>query len=276
MATKKEEAAQSGGAVTTTEQATALQVADNSMFAAHAGAGLENVGAKDILIPRLSILQKLSPQLDAHEALYNPAAKEGDIYDVGLGEVIGQEMMFIPLVYQKQWLEWAPRNTGKGLVKIWDDDRIMEKTEPNDKGKPILANGNYIAETAQFYGLNITSQNRLSFIPMASTQLKKARQLLTLSTSEKLPGANGSEFTPPLFYRVYRFSTVPESNSEGKWIGWKIERGPALTELEGWKDLFDRMLVYNGQIQSGAAKADMTGMEGEVSQQASSNDADKM
>lgn len=253
-----------------------MAVADSSMFAAHAGAGLENVGAKDILIPRLSILQKLSPQLDQHESLYNPEAREGDIYDIGLGEVIGQEMMFVPLVYQKQWLEWAPRASGKGLVRIHNDDSIMLKTEPNDKGKPFLPSGNYIAETAQFYGLNLTAQNRLSFVPMASTQLKKARQLLTLSTSEKLPGANGTEFTPPLFYRVYKFSTVPENNAEGKWIGWKIERGPALTEMDGWKDLFERMLVYNNQIQSGAAKADMAGMEGEVSQQASGNDADKM
>jgi len=76
---------------------------------------------------------------------------------------------------------------------------------------------------------------------MASTQLKKARRLLTLSTSEKIRRSDGTEFTPPLYYRAYDLTTVPESNAEGSWMGWHIERGPSLPDLDNWKALLEEI-----------------------------------
>lgn len=241
------------------KQSQALATSDNALFAAHAGAGLENVTAKDILIPRLTIIQALSPQLIKSKPEYDADAKVGDIYDVGLMERLGDEIMFLPILFRKEWLEWYPRNTGKGLARIHPTDAILSHTEMDDRGRPVLQNGNYIAETSQFYGLNMTSENRLSFIPLASTQLKKGRQWLTMSTSEKVEGDNGV-FVPPLFYRAYRLTTTPESNSEGDWMGWKIERGPALPEMDGWKDLYASLLETHRQISSGQARGDVAGM----------------
>jgi hypothetical protein len=50
---------------------TALAVAgDNDLFADYADAGFENVTNNDILIPRISILQDLSPQVKEEKAEY--------------------------------------------------------------------------------------------------------------------------------------------------------------------------------------------------------------
>lgn len=249
----------SSRAVATSKQSKALATSDNALFAAHAGAGLENVSAKDILIPRLTIIQALSPQLIKSKPEYDATAKVGDIYDVGLMERLGEEITFLPILYKKEWLEWYPRSTGKGLARIHPTDAILAHTELDDRGRPVMENGNYIAETMQFYGLNLSAENRLSFIPLASTQLKKGRQWLTMSTSEKVEGENGM-FVPPLFYRAYVLTTQPESNSEGNWMGWKIERGPALPEMEGWKDLYEGLLETHRQISSGQARGDVAGM----------------
>lgn len=249
---------------------------DNALFAAHAGAGLENVTARDILIPRITILQPLSPQVVKGKAEFNPDARPGMIFDVGMAEIIGDgnSMLFLPVLYNKVWVEWYPRNTGKGLAAIHTSEDVMDRTQRDDKNKPILPNGNYIAETAQFYGLNLTSNNRLSFLPMTSTQLKKARQWNTFATGEKVQGPDG-EFTPPLFYRAYTLTTVPESNAEGDWMGWKIERGPRLQDMEGWQGTFERLVEYHKQISSGQAKGDVAGIEDEVAASVTSADENR-
>lgn len=277
MASKEKAApAAAGTDIVSADKARELAVAADELFAGHAGAGLENVTARDILVPRIGILQGLSPQLVKTKPEYNADARVGQIYDIGLGEIIGDEMMFLPLLYKMQWLEWYPRSTGKGLAKIHDTNAVLSHCSPDEKNRPILPNGNYVAETAQFFGLNMTLKNRLSFLPMASTQLKKARQWLTLATSEKLPSANGGEYTPPLFYRAYNLSTVPESNNDGDWVGWKIERGPKLSEIEGGMAMFDMLVETQKQISSGAVKGDVAGLDGEVREGASADDSKAM
>lgn len=225
--------------------------------------GLENITAQDLLIPRLTILQGLSPQVSQGSPEYDPEARVGEIYDVGLQERFPGSVQFIPVHYEKKWLEWAPRASGKGLVKIHDTDAILDQAEKDDKGKMALKNGNYIAETAQLYGINVTADNRKCFLPMVSTQLKKARRLLTLATSEKVQRSDGSVFSPPLFYRVYKLSTVPESNAEGKWMGWKIERDVSVPELPNWQDLLADIKVFRDSLVKGELKGDLGGVEGE-------------
>ena len=146
-------------------------------FEALEGQGLENVGVKDVLLPRLTILQSLSPQLNSRKPEYIEGAKVGDICDVGMGEIFEPPLLFLPLHYTKQWLEWAPRASGKGLVAIHDDPAILDKCERDAKKRPFTKEGNLVSETAQFFGLNISAGNRLCFLPMASTQLKRAKKL---------------------------------------------------------------------------------------------------
>lgn len=223
--------------------------------------GFENVTARDLLIPRLTILQGLSPQVTRGQPEYDDEAKVGDVYDIGLGERFPDGVLFIPAHYLKQYLEWAPRESGQGLVAIHDSPDILAECEA-DAGRMILPNGNYVVETAQLYGLNVTAEYRRSFIPMSSTQLKKARRLLTLATSEKLDRADGSQFTPPLYYRAYSLTTVPETNKKGNWMGWKVERGPSLPELEpdAWQNILDDIKSFRESIVAGTVRGDVSSL----------------
>ena len=127
-----------------------------------------------------------------------------------------------------------------------------------------MPNGNLISETAQFFGLNLTAEGRKSFVPMASTQLKKARKWLTLATGEKLSRDDGSTYTPPLFYRAYHLTTAEESNSEGEWAGWRVERGLTLPELEAegfdWRSLKADCEGFLETLIKGAASGDVASM----------------
>lgn len=228
------------------------------------GTGLENVTASDLLIPRVTILQKLSPQVDEDKPLFDPKARVGMIYDVGLQEGFKDGLHILPVHFVKQYLEWHPRKSGKGLAGIHATDEILEKAVRDEKNRPTLPNGNYIAETAQFYFLNLSAAKRRSFLPMTSTQLKKARRLLTLATNEKLMRADGSEFTPPLFYRTYKLTTIPESNAEGSWMGWVVERDVAMDELPGWQQLMHDVKDFRAALTKGDIRGDIESLREEV------------
>ena len=55
-------------------------------FNAVGGTGYEDVRASDILVPRLTILQSMSPQVNQNKPEYDKNARVGDIYDIGLQE----------------------------------------------------------------------------------------------------------------------------------------------------------------------------------------------
>lgn len=230
------------------------------VFDKFAGDGLENVTSKDLIVPRLTILQGLSPQIQPKKPEYIKGAKVGDICDVGMNEVFEQPLMFLPVLFVKQYLEWAPRQSGKGLVHVHDDKDILDQCERNDFGQFVLPSGNYISETAQFFGLNLSADNRRSFLPMTSTQLKKSRSWLSVATAEKVKRSDGTLFTPPLYYRTYAISTVEESNSKGDWIGYKIEKGPTIEEYAGpddWTEVVKEAQEFKSSIQRGELRGEV-------------------
>jgi hypothetical protein len=247
---------------------TALAVsAEDDFFGSRAGEGLENVGASDMLVPRLSILQALSPQLNSRKPEYIEGAQIGDVADVGTGDLFKGPILFLPVYYRKDYIEWAPRSSGKGLVAIHNDASILDQCTRNEKKQPVLPNGNYVAETAQFFGFNLsTPDRRRCFIPMASTQLSKARKWITLAVSEKVRRSDGSEYTPPLFYRAYELTTAMASNSEGEWGSWVVNRGPSLPEIDlgiPWQQLGHEAVAFRDMLTSGAMRGDVASMNAE-------------
>ncbi len=219
------------------------------------GTGFENVTARDLLIPRLTVLQGLSPQVVRSKPEYDAEAKVGDIYDVALAQRF-EEVHILPIHYIVQWLEWAPRSSNKGLVRIHDVCPPADYYSVNEKGQMITKSGNTIQETGQLYILNLSANARPSFIPFASTQLKKARKLLTFATNEKII-VNGKEATPPLFYRTYKCTSIPESNNEGDWMGWKITPDVPVTELTEWQARFNAVKSFRHSVLSGEVRADL-------------------
>ena len=238
-----------------------LTVVTAPSFEDDAGVGLENVTSKDLLIPRLTIVQSLSPQVIKSKPEFIPGCQVGDIIDVGTGELLPAPITVLPVHFLKQWLEWAPRQSGKGLVEVHNDASILDDCTKDADGHFLLNNGNYVQETAQFFVLNLSADGRRSFIGMAVTQLKQARKWLTLATSEKLKRADGTMFTPPLFYRSYQLSTREESNAKGTWSNWKIERHVALPELEDWQNLRQEAIDFRTSIAAGEVKADVASMD---------------
>lgn len=241
-------------------------------FGQYAGDGLENVQAKDLMIPRLGILQTLSPQVNPKKPEFIEGAKVGQICDLGMGEIIDPPCLFLPVHYNTVWVEWFPRATGKGLAAIHNDDKILQIAKENEKRQMVLPNGNILQDTRQFFGINVSAGWRKTFLPFVSTQIKKAKKWITFATGEKVMRPDGSEFTPPLFYRLYGLTSVEESNSQGDWYGWKIAPGQKLQEVENGRSLFELAAAFRKQIIAGDIKVDLGDAVEEANQQESSNE----
>ena len=220
---------------------------------------VEEFSSKDIIIPRLNILQALSPQVNKKKPEYIEGAEQGDFCDVATSEIFKGELIIIPCFYAMVYLEWAPRDSGRGLVANHGmDASILAKCKKNEKNQNILSNGNYVVETATYYVLNMSAGGRPSFIPLSSTQLKAARKWNTLIASQKINNpATGEDVPAPIFFRAWKAVSVESSNQQGDWYGWKFAPGDTILEIDPTGDLLHNAKELRRMAQEGLVKGDV-------------------
>ncbi len=224
------------------------------------GAGLENVTAKDILIPRLTLLQGLSPQVIKGNALFLPDARVGDFCDTGLQEIFKDKLLLLPCFYATIYLLWGPDRSG--LVKNYGTDRsTFDALEEDEDRKRIDDDGNTCVETATYFALNLTAGGRKSFIPLSVTQLQAHRQWMTALTSEKVKRTDGSEFTPSIFYRTWEATVVQKTNKKGTWNIWQFRPGEKLMDFDKSGRLLEEAKKFYLQARDGLVRGDMSADE---------------
>ena len=210
-----------------TEKAT-TSVALASRFNELPTTGWEEVGAQDLAVPYIRILQSGSPQLKKADGAYIPEASEGDIFNTVQNCIYDGEkgIEVIPAYYNRRYVEWIPRtNAGGGFVGSHPlDTPLLQESTPNEKGVPTLQNGNELVNTSNFYCLLvINGQATPVLIPMSSSGIKKAKQWVSMAHTQTYRSENGSLEIQPLFNNVYKLSAVSESNSNGSWMNWAVE-----------------------------------------------------
>lgn len=224
--------------------------------------GFENVTAKDVIIPRLTILQDMSPQLKAKKPEYIKGASVGDFCNVATGKILTNPFTLIPCFYAMVYLRWAPRDSGKGLIANYGTDgSMMEKTERDEKGKNLFKDGSYLAETATYFVLVQDEEGDWSqaFLPMSSTQLKNSKRWMTKLKAEKIARPDGSKFNPAIYYRAWNASTHEESNNEGDWLGWSFEPADPINDIDPSKELLSVAKEFCRQAKVGLVRGDVEG-----------------
>lgn len=214
----------------------------------------DNLGAADVIMPRLGILQALSPQLNPRDPSYIEGAKVGQIVNVATG-VVADQVDFLPCYYMRHHLEWRP-NRGGLVADHGEDESIMNTTRRVDNPqKPgsyleINAAGNEIIPTATWYGIDLASDME-TFIPMAKTQFKSSRDWQTKRTSEKVLH-NGVKKNPAYWYRVWHLTTVEREKDGNRWYVWAARQGPLLSELEDAPNLLPRAKRFYEMLKAGS------------------------
>jgi hypothetical protein len=134
-----------------------------SLAEARQGDGLSNVSTKDVMIPRIKLLQKMSPEVDDASL---PDAKAGMIFNTASRELVNGDkgIRVVPCEFVRTFVEWAPEGTGnKAPVNVHPaSSSIMSQTKksPTDN-KYYLDNGNYVEETANHIVLILDDDNNV-------------------------------------------------------------------------------------------------------------------
>ena len=222
------------------------------------GAGLENFTTEDMQIPFIRILQALSPQLNKQDPLYIKGAEQGDIFNTVSGEIYKADtgVTVVPAYFEKKFLEFALRSTGGGFIKeLSPDDKDINLT--NREGTiEMLPSGNELVRTHQHLVI-AKGENEMApaVLDMKKTQLKVSRRWNTLKNGIRLPSGKPM----PLYGTAWKITTVSESNDQGTWYNYKLDR---ITEIT--KDIESMMLearnmyqsVRKGEVKMAAASAD--------------------
>ena len=252
------------GKAVTKKKSQKLATIDESMLLADAGAGSEEMDQQDLMIPRLSILQSMSPQVNKRDGQYVEGAEAGDIFNTVSRTVVQGDkgILAVPIKYRRALIEWKPRSSGGGFVRDHgSDNSVLDNCEQDkDTFRHITDDGNEIVTTAEYYVFIVNGSYEPALLSMAGSQLKKARRWNSMTNQLKLMKPDGSGFfNPAMFYSGYQLTTVPEENDKGTWFGWDIEmlhgeNGGIIKNLKNGSDIYMAARSFKDQLQTGSVK----------------------
>lgn len=224
-----------------------------------AGFGMEKVSREDLLMPRLGIIQTLSPQLNPRKPEYIEGAKVGMIFNTATGKLF-DTIHVIAAAYQRRHIEWR-RNRG-GLVRDYGTDesilRLCKDEPKQDRPNVVLQitpDDNVLTVTATWYILNLSDNGSAGFIPMSSSQWKASRKWMTMATSERVEHPVHGLFQPPLLYRTYKLSTTLVQKGDDEWYVWQVEPDVTVLELSGSRSIVDDATALMEAVKEGSITA---------------------
>lgn len=204
-----------------------------------------NIGMEDLILPRVELLQALSPTVVAGDA------SAGQIVNNLTKDDLGEKVALVPVFITKNWIRWRKREEGGGMV--WRsnnpaDERVIEESKWGADGAKPLA-------TAYLNFLCMIEGGDLPIIvSFANTNYKTGRKWLTLT---KMSMGH-------LYNSSYELSAHSQTNNKGTFFVFDVKRvGPATSEQKekavGLSNMFAGKDL-NFEAESEAAKPTTEGL----------------
>jgi len=170
-------------------------------------AGSEDVGVKDMILPRIDVLQALSPQIKKSDPAYIQGAEQGILYNTVTGELYGSSVEFVPVMFRKEFILWKMRKAGGGFFGAFKTE-----AEANAAHCAVTDPSSYeVVESHQHFVILLTSTgHRQAVFSMTKSKLKASR---TLNTMVQMAGVDR-------FARAYRASAIEAKSEKGEF--WNI------------------------------------------------------
>lgn len=211
-----------------------------------ASRGNENVTMDDLMIPRLEIVQGLSPAVKRGDPGYIEGAKLGDLINSATRETYGDFVYIVPVHFSVQHLVWKMRayqdsngrviNSDGGFFGAYATDWEAQKRAIEEGG---LQNGVEVMATPQHLCLlinTVTNSIEELIVSMPRTKAKVSRNFNTL-----VKIAGGDRFS-----RVYKLGTELQKNAKGDFYNYSVK-------IQGFpsKEVYDKAEQLYLAINSG-------------------------
>ena len=217
--------------------------------------GAENVGTDDMIIPRIELIQALSPVRKKSDPAYIDGAEEGMLYNNVTRTLYGTEVTVVPVYYTKQFLVWKDRKAGGGGSNGFRG--AFASKELADRAIAELAEEALeVSDTAQHFVLVRNGDDwQEAVISMAKSKIKVSKRwnsLMRLTNTDS-------------FSRAYKLSATTETNARNEsYFNFNVA---ALGFVN--KDLYERAEKLYETIRSGGVKVS-NDYDGEVNEVAES------
>jgi hypothetical protein len=202
--------------------------------------GSESVTVSDMILPRIDVIQALSPQIKKNDPAFIAGAEQGQIFNTVTGTIYGDSVLFIPVLFRKEYVLWKLRKFGGGFIGAFSTER-----EALDVLGDLQSQDEYeVVETHQHFVTIISdSGTEEAVFSMAKSKLKVSRALNTLI---QIAGVDR-------FAKAYKASAVEASSPKGDFWSLKVAAAGFVS-----RELYDRCKELCSMIKSGAADVDRT------------------
>lgn len=170
--------------------------------------GNENVTMEDIQLPRIDVLQALSPQLDKKKDAFIEGAEQGMLFNTLTGELYGPMVRIVPVSFVIRYMVWVNRKINKdgGLRGIFDTLAEADVFKEQQEDATALE----ISPTAEH--LVLLEDGSEVIISMAKSKIKISRKFNALI---RLHGGDR-------FSGMYMLTTQEDSSPQGEFKNFLI------------------------------------------------------
>jgi hypothetical protein len=176
--------------------------------------GNESVTTDDMSVPRISMIQDLSPQHKKGKPEYIDGAAVGMAFNTATNELYGSYLYAIPVYFKKEWVLWKDRKKGGGFGGSFKSKREAESALHH-----MEDGSDYdVVDTGQHYCLVVNANDPLpapkqAVVSMSKSQMKVSRQWNTIIAT------TGED----RFARVYKLEVVDDQNKNGDdFQNWRV------------------------------------------------------
>lgn len=170
--------------------------------------GNENVESNDIILPRVSVIQALSPQLKKNDPKRIEGAEMGRLFNTLTNEMYGEDgIIFVPVLFRKEWIAFGDREKGGGFKGAWPfSEELKARTEVEQMENPQDIE---LMESHSHVGFILKDDGTLEQAIIACTKsaIKFSRKLNSLVTMSAVDR----------WAKAYRVSAIEVSGPKGEY-----------------------------------------------------------
>ncbi len=171
--------------------------------------GNENVTTEDLQLPRIDVLQALSPQINKKKESFIEGAEAGMLFNTLTGELYTEGVRFTPVSFVKRYLVWVDRekDSSGGLRAVYDSEAEAEDfialSDDGDKLE-VVATAEHLA---------VLDDGTEIILSMAKSKMKVSRKFNSLV---RLAGGDR-------FGRSYLLTSIDDEGSKGEYQNLSVD-----------------------------------------------------
>lgn len=230
------------------KEETSLVLDDRPDWMKDGNRGSEEVSSNDITLPRLQIIQDLSPQHKKNKPEYIQDAEVGDFFNTASNELYKDEVMVIPVYFRTEYVIWKDQKAGGGFFGAFDTE-----AEAVNEVKKLIQDGENrddleIVDTSVHYVILVKGGTANEpIMEQAVISMSKSQQKVSRNWNTMIKMAGGDRFS-----RVYTLSVVEDANKAGQeFMNWKVKPKGYVS-----KAMYEFGEQTYESVKSGSVKAD--------------------